>query len=453
LKYEDFIKKKQVVDNPCGFNWENINPILFDFQKDIVRWAIKRGRAAIFADCGLGKSFMQIEWAKAVSSVGNVLILAPLAVSQQTKREGEKLGVDINLCRSQEDVNNGINITNYEMLHKFDLSKFAGIVLDESSILKNFTGKIRNQIISSTKQMKYKLACTATPAPNDHMELGNHSEFLGAMSREEMLSMFFVHDGGDTSKWRLKGHAEESFWRWVCSWAVNIRKPSDLGYDDNNFKLPGIEYHHHVVKKERAQDGLLFPVEALTLSERQQERKATIEDRCKKAAEIINGINDPCIVWCNLNDESKMISSMVSDCREVTGSDKNEKKERDMLEFTENNFKCLVSKPKIAGLGMNWQHCSNVFFVGLSDSYEQYYQAVRRCYRFGQTKTVNVHIITAETEGAVVKNIQRKEEDAKIMADSMVKHMADINSKNIKQLTQDKTEYLPQEQMIKPSFL
>jgi hypothetical protein len=265
--------------------------------------------------------------------------------------------------------------------------------------------------------------------------------------------MFFVHDGGDTSKWRLKGHAEDSFWKWVCSWAVNMRKPSDLGYEDDNFNLPELIFHHHVVKKESASDGFLFPVEALTLQERQQERKATIDDRVKMAAEIANSINEPCLVWCNLNDESKLLSRSIDNSREVTGSDSNEKKETSLNGFTIGEFKTLISKPKIAGFGMNWQHCSNVFFVGLSDSYEQFYQAVRRCWRFGQKNNVNVHIITAETEGAVVKNIQRKEADAEKMADSMVFHMAGINAENVKGTSRDKTEYKPKVDMDIPSFL
>lgn len=453
MKYDDFITKKTVKDIESGFDWSDIHPMLFDFQRDIVRWAIRRGRAAIFADCGLGKTFMQLEWARAVTTKGDVLILAPLAVSQQTKREAEKLGLNINICREQSQVKPGINITNYEILHKFELSQFAGIVLDESSILKAYTGKIRNQIIDTTREVPYRLACTATPAPNDHMELGNHSEFLGVMKREEMLAMFFVHDGGDTSKWRIKGHAEDSFWRWVCSWAVNIRKPSDLGYEDKGFSLPPIIFHHHIVEKKEATEGFLFAVEALTLQERQQERKATVGDRSRMGADIANSLDDSCLVWCNLNNESALLSQLINDSREVTGSDPNDKKEKNMMEFSSGEYKCLVSKPKIAGFGMNWQHCSNVFFVGLSDSYEQFYQAVRRCWRFGQKNTVNVHIITAETEGAVVKNIKRKEVDAMKMADAMVKHMASINAENIRGLKQEKTLYFANEKMTLPNFI
>lgn len=444
MQYEEFLQNKTVSDAPTGVQTPpQLNGLLFDFQRDIVRWALRRGRAAIFADCGMGKTAMQLEWANRVSEYtgGNVLILAPLAVSSQTVRECAKFGIDVKYCRSQEQVSSGITITNYEMLGKFNADHFAGVVLDESSILKSYTGKIRNEIIDAFKNTGFRLACTATPAPNDHMELGNHAEFLGVMSRAEMLSMFFVHDGGETQKWRIKGHAQNDFWRWVASWAVMIRKPSDLGYDDAGFILPPIEIKHHVVKKGEAPDGFLFPVEALTLQERQQERKATVDKRAKLAAEIANNTNGPCLVWCNLNDESAAAKHLIDGAVEVKGSDKNEHKESAMLGFSDGSVKTLVTKPSIAGFGMNWQHCDTMIFLGLSDSYEQFYQAVRRCWRFGQSKKVTVHVVTAETEGAVVKNIERKETDADRMASEMVKYMADINTDEIHGTTRQTVDY------------
>jgi DNA modification methylase len=413
--------------------------MLFDFQRDIVKWALKIGKAAIFADCGMGKTPMQLEWSTHIP--GNVLILAPLAVSKQTIREGIKFGVKVSYCRKQEEVKEGITITNYEMLEHFDPNYFNGIVLDESSILKSFTGKIRNQIIDKFKDTSYKLACTATPAPNDFMELGNHSEFLNIMSRTEMLSMFFINDMNTTQKWRLKGHAESEYWKWLCSWAVMIRKPSDLNYDDNDFILPPINHHNMIIKTDKTLEGELFTFEAKTLSERQRARKNTIKERAEKCADLINNSDNTWLVWCNLNEESKILKELINDSIEIKGSDKSNYKENMMLDFSDNKIKCLITKPSIAGFGMNWQHCNNVVFMGLSDSYEKYYQAVRRCWRFGQKKPVDVYIITADIEGAVVKNIKRKEKESMKMAKNMVEHMHTINKENIKNKVYKESKY------------
>jgi DNA modification methylase len=441
MKYQEFIAKKALVNVPTGLTEiPALNPMLYDFQADLVRWALRRGRAALFCDCGLGKTPMQLEWAKHVP--GNVLILAPLAVSMQTVAEGRKFGVEVNYRRDQTEVTDGITITNYEMLDHFDPSFFTGIVLDESSILKSFTGKIRNNIIDSFSQTPFRLACTATPAPNDFMELGNHSEFLGVMNRTEMLAMYFIHDGGETSKWRLKGHAEEPFWKWICTWAMNVRRPSDLGCDDRDFVLPPMEIHSHTVKVDQAPEGFLFPVEALTLQERQNERRATTSIRAQECAAIVAQHPDrQWLIWCNLNDESSMLTSMIPGAVEVKGSDSIEHKEKALLGFAAGEVKVLVSKPKIAGMGLNFQSCHKMAFVGLSDSYEQFYQAVRRCWRFGQKSPVDVHVITAETEGAVVRNIQRKEADAMRMADNMLGHMKTIEIENIKPQESGRTEY------------
>jgi DNA modification methylase/superfamily II DNA or RNA helicase len=429
LRYDQFLRSKSVVRETQGLSPKEPHKILFPFQRDIVKWALRRGRACIFADCGMGKTFIQIEWARQIP--GNVLILAPLAVANQTIAEAAKLDCFVRYCRHQREVKKGITVTNYEMLEQFDPSKFKGIVLDESSIIKHFEGKFRNAIISGFSEAPYRLACTATPAPNDHMELGNHAEFVGAMSRTEMLSMFFVHDGGETSKWRLKGHAEQEFWKWVCSWAVMIRKPSDLGYEDGGFILPPMVIEQISVEHQNSGD-FLFAMEAQTLQERMAARRESISDRVRKCAELVNASSEPWLIWCNLNSESDELESEIEDAVQVQGSEKMESKLQKLTDFTNGKIRVMVTKPSIAGHGMNWQHCRKVAFVGLSDSWEQYYQAVRRCWRFGQNREVHVYIITSTAEGAVVTNIKRKEADASRMALEMVKHMHSINEANIK---------------------
>ncbi|MTI56133.1 DEAD/DEAH box helicase [Geosporobacter ferrireducens] len=436
-EYESFINNKRAEMKPSGFFVErkSLHSSLFDFQKDIVHWALRRGRAAIFAGTGLGKTRMQIEWAMNVhrKTGGDVLLLAPLAVATQTIREGEALGYTITMCRSQDDVQPGLNITNYEMLHKFEPIFFDGVVLDESSILKSFTGKVRTELIEAFAFTPYRLACTATPAPNDYMELGNHAEFLGVMGRNEMLSMFFVHDGGDTSKWRLKGHAEDTFWKWVASWGVVLEKPSDLGYSDDGYILPPLTITDHVIEVE----GEL----AQTLSQRQKARRETIEDRAATCAEIVNATDKPFLVWCDLNLESELLTAAIPGAVEVKGSDKPAHKEKAMLDFAAGKIRVLVTKPKIAGFGMNWQHCADMAFVGLSDSFEQVFQAIRRCYRFGQTQPVNVTMITSSREGATAENIKRKENDFRNMVSEMVKYTKEITSESIRATEREVTEY------------
>ena len=433
MNYNEFLKSKVRKVNYHGFDIDKkeINDTLFDFQKDIVRWAIKKGKCAIFAMTGLGKTFMQLEWARIINERTKkpVLILTPLAVSYQTKREGKKLNIDVTICKTQSDIKN-INVTNYEKLHNFDCSEFVAIVLDESGILKNYSGKTRNEIINSFKDTKYKLACTATPAPNDYMELGNHSEFLDVMKRKEMLSMFFVHDGSDTAKWRVKGHAQDDFWQWLCSWGVMLRNPSDLGYEDNGFKLPDLNIIEHIVKADYKIDNSIFVTEARTLNERRQAKRNTINDKIIEIKKIING--GTWIVWCYLNKESELITKAI-DGTEIKGSDKNEYKEQMMEGFTNGTIKKLITKPKIAGHGMNWQHCNNVVYFGLDDSFEQYFQSVRRCWRYGQKKPVNVHIVLSDIEGSIRKNIQRKENDFNKMMENMVKHMSIYTKKELQE--------------------
>ncbi|WP_026975855.1 DEAD/DEAH box helicase [Alicyclobacillus contaminans] len=455
--YFEFLATKSVASVPTGIDVQRsaLHPKLFDFQRDIVRWALKRGKAAIFAHTGLGKTLMQLEWANQVQrdSGGKVLILAPLAVSNQTAREAEKIDLTVHVCRDDSDVRDGLNITNYERLHRFDPEQFTGIVLDESSLLKAYDGKMRNIIIDSFKRTPFKLACTATPAPNDYMELGNHSEFLGIMTRSEMLSMFFVHDGGNTSQWRLKGHAVEKFWEWVASWAVLIRKPSDLGYEDGDFLLPPLNIDEIVLPATHPPEGYLIPFAAQTLQERRHARSSTIAERVAACADIVNATDKPFLVWCDLNAESEALRKAIPDSVEVKGSDSSEHKEKAMLDFADGKIRVLVTKPSIAGFGMNWQHCSDMAFVGLSDSFEQMFQAIRRCYRFGQKNPVNVHIITSELEGAVLDNVKRKEAEFEAMAEAMSWYTQAIVRANIRSAAIEKTEYTPQVDMKLPDWL
>lgn len=448
--YTTFLQTKRITASPSGFDVEPdaINEKLFAYQRDVTRWSLKRGRAAIFSRYGTGKTAMQLEWARHVceETGGDVLILAPLAVAQQTRREGSKFGIAVNVCRSQADVQPGINITNYEMLPHFDPSVFVGVVLDESSILKSYNGKTRTAIIEAFARTPYRLACTATPAPNDHMELGNHAEFLGIMSRTEMLSMFFVHDGGDTSVWRLKGHAEKEFWKWVCSWAVMLRTPADLGYSDDGFDLPALNYHQIEVTVEHqntSEDAqlYLFNVEARTLQERRNARKVSMIDRVVAAADLVNRSSECWIVWCNLNSEGDALTKAIPGALQVSGSDTNEYKEQAALDFVNGDIRVLVSKPSIFGFGMNWQHCHNAVYVGLSDSFEQLDQSIHRIHRYGQQHACDVYMVTSDLEGAVVRNVERKRADHERMTDQMIAQMKDLNTAEVRGLTQETMEY------------
>lgn len=453
MDYIKFLKSKEERFIDAGFDVDrnNLNSNLFEYQKDVVVWALRKGRAALFEDCGLGKTIQQLEWANQVSKYtgGKVLILCPLAIAKQTAREGKKFGIEVNVCRSSKDVKDGINITNYDMLHKFDLDEFKGVVLDESSILKSFTGKMRNEIIEGFKNTPYRLACTATASPNDFMELGNHSEFLGVMTRTEMLSMYFIHDGGDTSKWRLKGHAEDKFWEWVTTWAVMIDNPSNLGYDIK-FELPELNVQDIVLKTHEETDTLV-PTVALTLNERREARRNSLEDRLSKAKELVKDTNEQFLIWCDFNYESEILKKELKGI-EVKGSDTPEHKESSMLGFSDGDIKILITKPSIAGFGMNWQQCHNIIFFGLSDSYEQFYQAVRRCWRFGQKEKVNVYVIIGEREVAVLNNIKRKQENLETMKENMIKHSKDIKNLNVKEVKKT-NRYLPQHEMKLPVWI
>ena len=456
IDYDEFVNSKRAIVPPSGFDVSAsaINPQLFPFQRDIVRWALKRGKAAIFADCGLGKTPMQLEWANHVveRTGGNVLILAPLAVSQQTAREGEKFGIAVNVARYAKDIQPGINITNYERIVHFNAAGFSGIVLDESSILKAQFGLMRREITDFGKTIPYRLAASATPAPNDLVELINHAEFFGIMSEAEIKALFFTQDGNSSNKFRLKRYAEDDFWRWMASWSVALRKPSDLGYSDDGFVLPPCTIHQHTVDLDAFQTGMLFAVEAVGLDEQRKARRASLGDRVAVAVEMVNASSEPWLVWCDLNDESNALAKAIPDAVEVVGSDSAEHKEDAMLGFAEGRYRVIVTKASIAGFGMNWQHCANVAFVGLSHSYEQYYQAVRRSWRFGQKRAVNVHVVTSVADGSIVQNIERKEAQAMDMFDHIVQHMS-VNTDLVGSQGKEEMDYNPQQPVRVPSWL
>ena len=458
MKYDDFLALKRMVDPMTGLaDVPDLPECLMPHQRDIVAWSLRRGRAAIFAGTGLGKTLMELTWAQEVARFTGkpVLVFAPLAVSAQHIREAEKFGIAARLVKAQADVVPGVNVTNYQKIEHFDIPAFGGIVLDESSILKSTDGHYRTRLIEHCRSVPFRLAATATPAPNDFMELGNHAEFLGVMSYTDMLATFFVHDGGDTQKWRLKGHAENEFWKWMASWAVMLRKPDDLGYPNDGYDLPQLRQRQHLVAVEYAPSmdtGLLFPVEARTMQERIAARRDTVTERVGMAAEITPR-DRPFVWWCNLNAEADALAKAIPGAVNLSGSDNEEAKERKLIDFSEGRILTLITKPSIAGFGMNWQHCADTGFVGLNDSFEQVFQAIRRFWRFGQSKPVNVHFIAAETEGAVVANLRRKEADAERMAAAMVSHMADLSSVAVRGAVRDRPDYSPAQAVIIPAFL
>lgn len=626
--YADFLAGKKISDPATGLDGAfDLPEAMFDFQRDITRWALRRGRAALFAGTGLGKTLMELAWGSTIAreAGGMVLLFAPLAVSQQIIREATKFAIEARLVSSQEDCGPGINVTNYQKIDRFKLDRFAAIILDESSILKSTDGHYRTRLIKESTSVPYRLAATATPAPNDFMELGNHAEFLGAMSYTDMLSTFFTHDGGETQKWRLKGHAESDFWKWLASIAVMIRQPSDLGYEDGSYKLPPIHRHQHTVHADFApsiETGTLFPMEARTMQERLSARRDTVGERVAAAFSIVigsycdklaawsgnpntpnvdapntkltpqnasdgkskveiqkktpntcgiitketaknsgehqsnrpksigagesgtlptlnseskqkhplgtelpnneessffegntgssqhnttpclpvktasapsveqslqsfstlitamrvaksegyfaahatpdsviskmtrNGSIEPWCIWCNLNSEQDALAKAFGPLAySVSGSMPDAQKESAILDWIDGKRPVMISKPSIMGFGMNFQHCRNTIFVGLSDSFEQVYQAERRFWRFGQTQPVNVHFIAAETEGAVVANLRRKEADAERMASAMVHHMADLSSAAVRGAARETPDYNPTQPIELPSWL
>jgi len=417
MSYAEYIAGKRREMGAVGFEPGPLHSSLFPHQLRIVEWACRMGRCAIFADTGLGKTRMQLEWARQVmqQTGRDVLLLAPLAVGDQTLAEAAAMGID------------APTVTNYERLHQVDPAAFAGVVLDESSILKAVDGKTRSRLTSAFAQTPYRLACTATPAPNDHTELGNHAAFLGVCTREEMLAEYFVHDGGSTQHWRLKGHARRDFWRWMASWAVMVRKPSDLGYDDGAYDLPPLRLHNLLIKHEAAvENGMLFALPARTLADQRRVRRDSLRDRCQAVADLVaTAPDEQWLVWCELNDESGLLAQLIPGAVEIAGATAEDAKRSAMLGFAAGSVRVLVTKPKIAGFGMNWQSCSRAVFAAPTHSYEQWYQAVRRCWRFGQTRPVDVWMMQTSADGAVTRNLERKARNADVMAAEMAAMVRD----------------------------
>ena len=434
VSYVDFLQSKRREWIGCGVEPRHLPSTLFPFQAVLTRWALKKGRACLWADTGLGKTLMQVAWAEQIP--GRVLIVAPLCVGAQTRREaGEKLGIGVYPFGS----NQRLEITNYEQLHHVNPADYQGIILDESSILKSVDGKTRTALIAMFKDTPYKLCCTATPAPNDIAELCNHCEFLGIMSRAEMLATFFVHD---QDGWRLKGHATQAFYRWLVSWGIFLRKPSDLGFSDEGYDLPPLRIHQHIVGESNPESrGTLFPGMTDGIKGRLRVRQATVAEKVEAAQAIVRQSQEPCIVWCGLNTEQEAIRKALPEAVSVQGSDDGEEKTARLLAFTSGAVPWMVSKTSVAGFGLNLQHCSRMVFVGLGDSYESYYQAIRRCYRFGQTKPVDVHIIVSEDEVEIVENVKRKEVEASTIAAGLLDHMRELEREEIS-VTNKETEQI-----------
>ena len=427
MSYADFLERKRREVKPRGVECDidQVNPMLFDWQRAVVQWACHRGTAAIFADCGLGKTFMQLEWARL--SAERALILAPLSVARQTAREAAKLDTEARYVRSADDVDGpGVYITNYEMADKFDPSMFGAVVLDESSILKNVEGRTRQRLTDQWSSVPNRLACTATPAPNDVAELCNHAEFPGIMSRAEMLAAFFVHA---EIGWRIKNHAIGPMHEWMAQWAVALRRPSDLGWPDTGYVLPPLDIVPEVVAVDITPEGQLFATDLGGVGGRAKMRRQTMDARTERAAELVNDSTDQWIVWCGLNDESDAIARAVPDSVNVEGSTDPETKVEQLEAFQDGRIRVLITKPSIAGFGMNFQNAHRMVFVGMSDSYESYYQAIRRCYRFGQEHPVTAHVVVSELEQQIVQNVARKEQESSVTTDWLV-HFSQVRNES-----------------------
>jgi hypothetical protein len=457
MKYTDFVSRKLAYTSSRGIDPSVLDEShLFPHQSALTRWALMKGKSAIFANTGLGKTRMEITWADAIcrAAGGDVLMLAPLAVAEQTREEGEKIGIAVNHARKDSDIKPGINIINYERLHLMDASRFVGIVMDESSRIKHDDSKTLKLLMDAFGPTEYKLCATATPAPNDWTELGTHAQFLGVCTVSEMLAEFFVHDGGDTQAWRLKGHARQAFWKWVASWGAMIQSPADLGFDATAYDLPPLRTRQVTVASDaQAQDGLLFALEAQTLTERRQAKRDSLIYRVRSCAEEINASDEPWLVWCELNAEGDAITSAVPDAVEIRGSDTTETKEQRLMDFVHGKIRVLVSKPKIAGWGLNFQHCRNIAFLGATDSFEGYYQAIRRCWRFGQTKPVNVVIYASDIEGAILRNLERKQADAEAMFRALSAETAESVRAEIMGSQRQSNEYKPKTKIAIPPFM
>lgn len=470
--YADFLSSKSLVAKPSGISTvPSLSPKLREHQRLGVNWALRRGKAALFYDTGLGKGWMILEWARVVASVTEkpVLVLAPLAVSQQFDREATKMWgehldeggpIGVTIARDQNDIEatSGVCVTNYQKLHKFDPSEFGGVALDEASILKSLDGKTRTLLIESFRHTPFKLAATATPSPNDHTELGGQAEFLGVMTHAEMLATFFVHDGGSTQDWRLKGHARDAFWRWVCSWGAIVKMPSDIGCSDEGYKLPKLRYHEHVIpasREDAVKAGLLFAQPAETMSEQRAARRGSLESRCTRAADIANELDGDtqAILWCDLNAESEFLTRNIGGAVEVTGSMSDDEKEAAIGKFLAGERRVLVSKPSICGYGLNLQQVSTVVFCGVTHSFEAFYQAVRRCWRFGQRRAVDVHIISSELEGRVVENLKDKQRKADELSEETRGYVGKYVRENVTSLARQTIAYNATETVKWPEWL
>jgi superfamily II DNA or RNA helicase len=460
LEYNRYIDSKRKRVEATGFEKRDSHPMLFEWQNRIVQWAVRRGRSALFADCGLGKTPMQLTWAMWVfQHTGKpVVIHCPVGVRQQTKREASKFSITeeclVEVVDDPSQVVDGINLINYEKLHKFEGIDFGGVVLDESQILKGLTSKTREMLTERYAGLRFKLACTATPAPNDHTELGNHAEFLGVCASVDMLNRYFYHDSGNTSEWVLMGHAKKEFWSWVAQWAVCISTPSDIGGNDDGYILPELKVIRHIVEAPLASNdpAFLFNISGISATSIHEEKRLTNEQRCRKAADIVKSVDGPCIVWCDTNYEADELQKQIPEAIEVRGSLSDKEKERLLFGFSNNEYRVLISKGSIAGVGMNWQHCNNMVFAGLGYSFETYYQSVRRCWRFGQQNPVNVHIVLAETEGAINSAISRKENDFAAMRCGMSEAMRECTLDQFG-LREGKVEYKRHGAFPLPSFL
>jgi len=452
MSYSEFVQSKLSSSPMTGLESVGTLPeAMFPHQRDLVTWALRRGRSAVFADTGLGKTRIGLAWADQVP--GDVLILTPCAVAPQMVAEGIEVGINVTHCRTGDDVRPGINVTNYERLHLFDASRFTGVMLDESSCIKHHDTKTLKQLLDVFADTPFKLCATATPAPNDWTELGTHAEFLGVCSRSEMLAEFFVHDGGDTQTWRLKGHARHIFWQWVASWGALVRSPADLGHDASRYVLPPLNAQEHIITTDFVMPGALFVDEAQSLMERRTARRQTIAQRVEACARIVNADSEPWVVWCDLNAEGDALRAAIPGAVEVRGSDDLDTKERRLHDFAAGRIRVLITKPSIAGFGLNWQHCARMAFVGVTDSFESYYQSVRRCWRFGQTRSVDVHVFASDREGAVVANLKRKETDALAMADMLSSETRAAVQKNVCGIVRQTNPYNADRPVVVPAFL
>jgi hypothetical protein len=449
MNYEDFLSKRNQVVSIKTIEPKFIPAQAMDFQRHLVGWALATERGALFADCGMGKTLMQLTWAQNIylQTGKPVLVLTPLAVGSQTVREGEKFGIECAQSRNGKIAGN-ITITNYEQLHKFDCSQFSGVVCDESGILKSFDGKLRDEIVRFMRGVPYRLLATAVPSPNDYVELGNSSESLGYLGYMDMLSKFFRNYRdtcssrrffGEAPKWQFKGHSQVNFWRWVSSWARACRKPSDVGFDDGRFTLPPLEVNKVIFDNSTPPPGMLFAVPATTLIEQRQEIRRTLTERCELAAQMVNH-DQPAIAWCNLNDEGKLLKKLIPDAVEVSGADSDDSREEKFTAFLEGQARVLITKPKIGGWGLNFQHCAHMTYFP-THSFEAWYQSIRRLYRFGQTKKVVADMILTPGENRIYDNLKRKEAQTSDMFTHLVREMN--NAQSIEKITYENTEVLP----------